>query len=460
MKKRLLVVFSAILATTILWWIGHKTLGGSIPVKDAISIYESAISGISNEEDITLFVTQSSNITIDDELFTTQSRKTIQYDRDSANTLRVSSHETLLSGSQEITIREILVDDQLFTEINNIGFISPITESGYLSGSIPPIIDRQLYKNISGIRTGGNYTLSFTEPKGLEHWVIDNMPENYTAEAKAYINQKGDLTGIMYHAAYSINNVSYNTIVKIDISQESVSISAPEYIANYTHIENPKALRALEIACGYLLQANNIAFDYTDNIYIQAMGDQRTQSVKGNVVTSDDWSATIETNITLTNDSRGDQGSQYAKTERFAEGKYTVSTNGENPIENAEITAIEMNSYIQNQLVSTIMLPQYIASAQIAESSGEITYTFGGNQDFAKYLAESACQILYQDSQLLDGAINTLSPKEFHCYLTVDKNTQIPTASGIIFTGDYTQSSVAYQIKYHAKQVYNISTLQ
>lgn len=461
MKKRLLVVFSAALATTLLWWIGHQALGSNIPMKDAISMYESAISKTSIGEDLTLFITQNSNVTIDGELFTTESRKTIQYDCDSSDSLRVSSHETLISDSQEIAINEILIDGQLFTEINNTGFVSTMTEAGYLSSSVPPvIIDSQLYEDISGIRTGGNYTFAFTEPKGLERWVVANMPENYTAEGKAYVDQDGNLTSAMYSATYSINAVIYNAIVKMDISREKVSVSEPKNSEDYTYIENPKALRALEIACGYLLQANNITFDYADNIYFQAMGDKRTQSVKGNVVTADDWSATIETNITTTNNSRGDQDTQYSKTEWFAEGTYTVSINGENAIENTEITATEMDSYIHNQLVSTIMLPQYIASSQITESSGETTYTFGGNQDFAKYLAESACQILYQDSQLLDSVINTLSPKEFHCYLTVDKTTQIPTTSGIIFTGEYTQSGVTYQVQYHAKQVYNISTLQ
>lgn len=457
MKKRLLVVLLAALCAAVLGLIGYIMLNGENTVRDPVSIYRSAISNITFKEDMVVSITEKNEITTGNETFILETQKKIQYDVDSADTLRVYSLEVLLSDDQTINITEILADGQLYMDINDIRFKSDKTEDDYLGKTLPPVvIDEQLYKNISGIRNRGKYTISFSNPSGLERWVIESIPEDYAAEGKSYINQNGVLTSSCYTASYTINDVNYRTTVNIEIFYENIEVSAPNDTSAYTQIENPEALRTLEIVCGYLLQAKNISSDYTDNIYIQAMGDRRTQSIKSSSKTADDLSAMIETNIFLTNDSRADQITEYSKIESYTNGQYTISTNGEAPIHNADITAEEMRSYLQSQLVSTVMLPQYINSIDISQTGDRLIYTFGGNQAFANFLVENACRILYQDPKFLEDTTDTIIAKKFHCYLTVDKNTLLPIESGIIFTGQYKTSGVPYQLEYHAEQAYHI----
>ena len=244
--------------------------------------------------------------------------------------------------------------------------------------------------------------------------------------------------------------------MKLTATHKPIEILTPKNTDHYTPISYWEAPKALERACGFLIQTDRISSEYADLVYFQAIGDKRTQKISLHAQNDQNLAVSILTETALTNDTKQEQNVSHVKQEYFIDDQYFVSNNGEPPVMNADIHADTMNNYFQDIIVSTIMLPEYIASADIEENETSIQITFTGNDEFALFLTENACQVLYQNPTLITESGNTITAKKLQCYLTIDKKTGLPSSSGIDFLGSYKTQGIPYEIQYSAEQSYAI----
>lgn len=463
MKKRILVIGIFILCVVLLSSIGYFILfhfisgnSGNLPaIENPKEIYRKAASAVTLQQDVILNIQQTYETSVDGAVFVEVSEKIFRYDIGDNHQTNIELTELHTSGTNTVSIREVCANNKVYLTINDASFVSDCSTADYISQQIPPVLlDQNKYNNISGADTGEGYILYFSEPIAQETWLTEADITLLNASGTASVNYDGALTENTYTVSYTKNGVTFRETVRVAISYEDITVTIPENTQNFTPVSYWQGLRMLEQASGYLLQAKSISATYQDSIYFQAIGDRRNQTISINAHKSDTWYASIKTDINLTNDIRLEQTTNYTKQELFLDNQYSLSEDGAPPSVNAGITVDTVCNYFRTQLVSTVMLPQFISGSEISETENTLRINFTGTDDFADFLTENACQILYQDPGLIVGSENGITADMLQCYLEVDKVSGLPVGSGIQFEGTYYTEGLPYRLQYHAEQAY------
>lgn len=468
MKHRISVMLVAVVSVATLFLIGHTVLTmqrqssiASPPVGNAKTVYAEAVSKIDLSEDLILTIQLTEEMIVDGSIFLETAYRTVHYDMQASGAPYIQRQETRHSGTHIIELSEIFANNTVYLTVNDTPFSGLCDAEQYESSQIPAIIlSPNLYRKISAIDTGSGYMITFSEPVGAEAWLTDLTATLTEARGVAYVDYNGELESSMYTASYQHDDVTFNITAQVDINVESVNVTPPDDLSVYTPIADWQAPTQLERACGYLVQAKQISAIYNDNIYFEAIGDRREKRVALHAYFDDEWSVSVATNITTKNETKLNQELTLRKNEIFLDGLYRISNNEEIPTSNTSITVDTVYNYFQDQLVSTAILPQHIRSAEITENGNVIHVTFEGTDAFGYFLAESACQLLYNDPNLITETSSVFTVLDLNSYLDIDRTTGLPLASGIDFTGSYIVEDIPYLLEYRADQTYSIPSLE
>lgn len=465
MKQRIVAILIVVLGITALSFVGYAILM-SAPVNtddplptiaDAENIFTSAASQFDPTLDHILRISRTTEMTVDGSVFLEVSERTVRYDLRSSDQMHIQLQETISSGAHSISVSELYTDGTVYLTVNDTPFVSTCSAEVYKETLTPAVIlTPALYSDISGFDNGSNYTINFSEPAGAEKWLSGEIVTLLDARGVATVDYDGHLASSMYTAAYQQNGIHYRTTAHVYIAQVDVAVALPEDTSAYTPISYWAGPKTLERACGFLIQADRISSSYTDSIYFQAIGDHRTQSITLHAYNDSNWSMSMTTDVSLKNNTKQDQEITYTKNELFHDNQYSVSSNGDGPSANTGINVDTVYNYFQDQLVSTIILPKDISAADVTESENTLRILFTGTEAFGNFLTESACQILYQNPNLLADTGANITTKRLQCYLDIDRSSGLPIASGIEFTGSYKTEGLPYQLEYSAAQSYYI----
>lgn len=464
MKKRLLITICSAAAVILLTLLGNRILspGTTVdqalpPIDDPGAIYDNAAKALESEQDLDLTISTTIQTTVDSSVFLEIAQQNLFYREMGTDSFCAELSETLTIDSHSVQIHETYAEGAAYVALGDGYFSTPLSPEAYLARFAPAVLlDAQLYGSITGVDTGEGYMLSFAQASAPEAWFLKDTYALLEAAGTAYISYEGQLTKSIYTTAYSKGEVTYRQTVIVEASSSSEAIQRPDAAAMCTAIEYFDAPRQLERATGYLLQAQDVSAVYEDSTYFQAFGDKCDKEITLHTHRDEAWSARVDTIETLTNDSRIDQASKQHKTELFANNQYSVSTNDAAAVVNPEISVNEMYSYCRNLLVSTVMLPQHIAGAQMTETDGIQRITFSGNEAFAALISSNTCQVLYKEPEMLNSLAQSTNTDTLECYLEVDSSTGLPVSSGILYNGTYMIEGLPYQLAFQADQSYDL----
>lgn len=461
MKRKIIVLSIAsisVIALFLIGWVIHATLQTDNsklpPLENPKEIYEKAISFITPIQDTVLNISVTNEMSVANAVFSETSEQTVQYD---SQDLYIHLQETHISGSHNYRIEELFINDTVYTTVNDSSFIAQCSKEEYTKTLIPAVVlSTDLYQTIGGVDNKSNYTIHFSDPIEPEKWLADTSVTLLEANGTATISYDGKLENSTYTAAYIQDGITFKISAYVEVKQADVAIQPPTDTSMFTPIASWEAPRTLERACGYLMQCTNVSSSYNDSIYFEAFGDLWEQSIRLDMQSNNPLSMEITTNVRIKNDTKQGQETTYSKKEQFQNGQYLVSNNEEQPIPNQNITAETVYTYIQNRLISTIILPQDIASADISEDDDTLRIHFTGTNTFGNFLLKNACEILYNNTSLADNINDKFTIKELNIYLEIESLTGLPVASGIELKGNYKKDGIPYQLLYKAEQNYNI----
>ena len=425
-------------------------------VADADLLYNNAADIVKTAQNISLEISQTKEIIADSENFKEQSLQSVRYEALGTDRMRGAVEETISIGSHDIKISEIYADSTGYFTVAGSSFRGSISPEAYQKRYAPAVpLSAELYGSITGVDAGDTTIITFTQSTDIEPWIAEAGAQSICADGTAYINKSGQLTKSVYSVQYALEgtNIRYTVTVEIDYA-DPAPIQIPENAASYTQIAYLDGPRMLEKACGYLLEATSITANYSDRISCEAFGDERTQTITLNMTDTADWSAQMDTELTLMNSSKAGVVSTLLQTEYFIDNTYTITVNGGEPTPNTDIDAAAMREYCQDLLVGTIMLPKYITDANITETEHAYHIAFSASEEFAQILRAEACTTLYQSSDILTQQSQSYTTDTISCYLTLDKTTGLPTASGFQYLGTYTLDALPYRLQYQADQHY------
>lgn len=466
MKKRLIVVAIALLVTLTAAFAGNWILGSPepaallIPLEEPLTIYRNAIGGL-NRENGAVSVEKAYKTVTGNGVFTEISQQQIQYQDYSSVQFSTAMSETLSIDAHTTNISEIYADGMVYATVNGSKFQGQIDADEYRRRLVPVVLlDANLYDSIRGFDDGSEYLLLFDQPKSVERWAEESDSLFAGATGSMRIRHDGTILESLYCVTYIRDDCTVHYTVSAKPATAENQVAVPEDKANYVPIAYLDGPRMLERATGYLMQAKTVSAAYEERIYCQAFGDERTRNISLHSAASGNWSAMVDTKTELRNTGRTGDVVTHLHEELFTNGVYTIRADGGEITENTQIDPLTMQTYCQNQLISTIMLPENILNATCNVADDRLRIEFAANEEFANIISTNACQLLYQKPEVMKEIAEESRTDLLSCYLELDKTTGLPLSSGIEYKGSYWMEGLPYILSFRATQNYEIPSSQ
>ena len=297
-------------------------------------------------------------------------------------------------------------------------------------------------------------TITFEKPGAVETWINEAGCAILDATASVILNKHGEITNSNYNASYEKGDATIILQVNVEIIYDNFTpIQLPNTDA-YLPISDISVPKHLERSCGYLTAIQNVVADYADTIYCEAFGDERIQTSTLTVNSANEYTAEVDTSVSVSNSSKAGSISTASKCERFENGVYTYATDGNTYLQEDSVDQASMQDYVESLLIGTILLPEHIGSVEVVETESELQFKILPKEDFANILAQDACIMVYQNPTVLIEQASENTINNISSYLNIDKNTGIPIASGFQYTGTYTIGGIPYRLTFQADQNY------
>ena len=408
--------------------------------------------------DLVIKIKHEKETSVNGEGFLETATQTLRYkDRGSASFVGIMQEQRTI-GDYSISIEEAYANGTGYFTVQGSKFSGVLSAEDYLNRYVPAVlIDPSLYENITANKDGALTTITFSDAKAPESWMKEHNSGFLRAEGSVQLTPNDLLHESNYVVSYSTNGtyIRHSITVTIDL-EDSLGMYPPFDEDSYTSITYLDGPRMLEIACGYILSSSNITSTFNSHISCDAFGDTREEQIFLNMTEGTAWSARLDTDVTLTNTGREGDVSQLSKTELFTNGNYTVFTNG---IEDSDITPVDQETFqtwCNDILVGTIMLPQYLSDVALLETAEVLHISYTANEDFVQHIGQNACQTLYREPELLTQLAQAHTTDHLEAYMDFDLSTGLPISAGIRYKGTYIINDVPYLLVFEADQSYNV----
>ena len=427
---------------------------------DAESLYRTAVENISLMKSLTLSVESTKDIAVDNVEFSETCFQTITYEGYGTDQLRASVCEERNIGTYSIQTTTVFDNDTAYFTVGDGHFQSNMSAEAFSARYVPPILlDSSLYKCIQVVEENDRVVITFSEPVAPEKWIGYSNKFVGDVIGETVLDLDGRLLESTYR--FTLKNgqtqIKHYVRVAIDMSPGEIqSVSSDDY----TKLDTPDAPLILERACGYLLQAPSVEAESKEMISCDAYGDERNQIVTLEMTGEDSMLyADISLAVGMVNHNRAGEIVENNYVMSYADGCYRTWQNGEVKKEQVVVPPETIRTYCQTLLLSTVILPEQISSADVFDQGETYLLSFTVNESFAKRMRQNACQILYQDPGLLELLENQKITDSANGYLIVDKLTGIPSASGIEYLGTFLIDEQPYSLVSKADQNYQLTVV-
>lgn len=429
-----------------------------LPLQNPVADYLQALECLTENTSYTYNVQTDSTITVGNETFREAASQTVTYLYENQSLQQKILRQKLTLGNSEIQFSQIQEDDTIYTALQNAAFRSTVDEHAF-SRLCPPLklISEDLYTGVTGYRYQGTVTIQFENPIGLEDGYLPTDAQLIHSSGCVTIDKNGNLSESKYTVQYQLGEAIIESVITTTPSPlaeaATVHIGEP---SEYVEIDDPTLPITVEKACGFLLQATKIESHYEEIISYEAFGDERIRTIQFNSDEGERWSGKVKTETTLRNTSHSDKDTTLQQTETVEKGKYEILIDGQ-PVK-PEKSSEDLRVYCRDLLVSTVIMPQYIAGVEIQESDKTITFQFAASEILGAHLEETVCRNLYNDPTILaSSATSKEQANAPQCYLTVHKETGLPVTSGIRHCSVYYIKDLPYQLIYDTSQTYRFT---
>lgn len=368
------------------------------------------------------------------------------------------ANEEYTAGNQTINNIEVLQGDTIYIDLDGSLFSGSSSLDEFMTEHAPAImLNPDNYQTVTGVTSRENSTIIFSDAIFAEPWALPDEGKLISASGCALLSKDDTLLESTYTVKYKLSELTVSKTFRVILDHapmESVQLIVdPD---RYTELSDPYSLKQLERMCSYLLQAQTLQSKYTEYIFCQAFGDERTRLIQMDIINAEPWCATLQTNLQLNNSSRAGDSTEINQLETFENGAYEKVING-SLSENSEMTEESFRSYCRNILVGTVILPTHITGVNITDD-GDVCYMeFTANDTLAENISADACRTLYQDPMLLDNMASHHVTDQLSCFFSYNKRTGLPLSSGILYNGIYNISDLPYRLEFRVTQTYDLA---
>ncbi len=435
-------------------------------------VYQTAVDALNAETAVSLNLLITKTTVVAGQTFTEQSKQTLSYSGIGTEEYRVNMEESLSYGIHNpsteespasITYQENFKGGILYCDYTKDhdgdkitgSFSAEITSEDAAKRYIPAVLlDAALYGALSSETSGNTTTVLFSEPSAPETWAIPEGAEMVSASGSAAVSGER-MQEMSYTVVYTYGPAEITLEVVSTPSFDEVTINDPQYVASYTQVQYPDALRMSEQAYNLLEQADAISSGNMRSIMVQAAGLVHNQSVSMNAHgINGELIAKFETGVYLM-DYASNREEKIDQEEMFVDGKFTTTVDDGVPTHDYSIDSSDVLKYCNSVLGSAFVDYDQWKDVVITDLGStyliETTYT----EDFGNSMQNSICQRYWGDPAFLNGFATAYVNNETTGYLAIDKYTGIPTAAGYYYEGAHTIDGTDYTLSMQLDQSFD-----
>ena len=433
----------------------------STPV-DATALYASATEALASSASVSMSIFSRSSVAVGSDIYSGQSAQKLTILNQGSEDTRIISEEFSFHGQTGISIEEIYMDSMGYFSIDDNHFKSEMTAQEFLQRYAPVVIlDPALYTDITAHSENDTTYITFDGATAAEAWLhLENITLD-SASGTACIKQNGQLRSCSYTLKYTYAGMHHYQSCYIyynDAATEDIAV--PAGADAYTLLEYPDLPRLLESAYGLLLQSNTVTTHTAQTYLSQAAGVYYSSNSFINTARDEnqDLLARLENSIYIYDYTRNST-TEHEQTELFKDGVYSISTNGEEPVENRFIKEDDVWEYTMQALTENIVMSKYLKNATAVDLGSLYLFEFEGTEEMAQSIRDHCCELLFSDADLLNDMAQAYKTTKIDCYLAFDKYSGLPTAVGIHYTGYHTVDGVDYELACQWDQSFVLGSL-
>lgn len=426
------------------------------PPLDGLALYEAAKEAMLQAKNQILTYTVTQDRLVKTDLYSQTVDGNAYFSDLSLDTMAAVVAETRTYGSYTNTYTEAYCQGTAYAEMAGLVFSKALAQEDFLQRHLPAILlDSCLYGSITAQWVDDNIRIQFADATALESWMTQDGAVLTQAAGEVLLTGDGVLLESSYAAEYSLGDVAYIYTARVEFSApETLDLSEMHvHYESSQSVEDLDVLKTLMQVVGDLFTAKTLrceAVEIIDCQQIPLVYRQESSYQLREDGTSFQAGADYVSQIS---DYR-EQVSTRIQSDSFIDGVFSSVVDGGEPVSDPEMTQEKMRQTIEDAVLSAMMAPNYLSGAARAENEESYVIHMTGNDAFCKDLMGVITNFLQVD---LDALASSYKTTVAEGYLTIDKQTMLPTAMGLAFQRIHTTAGEDYTLKYSMEHTLQLS---
>ena len=402
--------------------------------------------------------TSSITRTIGQETYSEKATGTASFSGIGTDAMEAIVEENLTYGTISADHTLTYCDGTAYSQISDCTFRSAMSAADFVNQQLPAVLlAGNLYGSMELQTNDDGSIITFGNPAALETWVTDSpYAVLVSATGTASFDTTGSLVASEYQATYTCGSARYSLEVTVRVSTpETLDLSAvhPEHTDDAVSLSCLDAPKLLMRAVGDIFTSQNMQCTISETIYSQAVPLIRSRQANAAISGSGNATVAALTSTIQVTDYRG-QATTSSLDYHFANGVCTSTFNDGESTVLTGVTKETIRTNIEDTILSGLFATGYLAGAELTDTGDFYVLRFTGNDAYCTDLSADIGAFLNMD---LDGIANSYETKEAAGYLSINKQTGLPTAMGISFSRVHTFGEVPYQLTYQLDQALTLS---
>lgn len=428
------------------------------PQLSAGELYSAARAAVDSASDLVLRVSVEKTTEAGGMTYLETSHQVVSYLGRGTDSAKMLRSEAVIYGEDyyAVTYQDVYADGKLYSLVDGEHRFACAANVASCEAEMVPavLLDASLYGVIESEKTSGATAITFAQPTAAESWVLPEGAEMVEASGTAVVNADGSLGKTSYTVTYTYGAARITEVYNAYPALETPEIPVPEDAAKYVVMDDIRAVRLSEQACGYLMLTPQVSSTVSETMTSLAGGLTRTENVSVNAYFGNEYIASVDINVSLANYSTGETDTYTYTQEEDFWGEYTISKDGGAPEKDASVDAYAMYDYCTDYLLEGMTALDYWKNANIKDLGDTYLVNCTFNDALAEDLRSEICLTLYSDAEALDKYVTETAVTTVAGYFAVDKYTGLPTAACYGYAGTDVIDGESYAIGIQTIQSY------
>lgn len=427
----------------------------SLSLTDVLSLYNGTPDKLLSSENLEIQLNYSKERTIGGEKYTESSVGSITFSDPGAESMTALANLKLSYGPSSADYTEFFTNGSAYSKVHDLTFSSPMGANDYVNRYLPVVLPNpENYSEFLQEDADSATILHFNSAVKAEDWIGSSKDMELASASASVTLGSGDLlTAVSYEISYRCGAAEYAVSVSAAISYENGAVLPefnPDDAVKLTYFDAPKHLIQ---AAGDIFTSQSISSVISQTVTSSIHNQVNTQ-LKQLYICGNGENLSALANYSVTNTDYRGSSTTMIQEDRFENGIFTRTTNGGTP-STANDTPEHIRIDWEDKILNGLFALNYLSNATLTETDDFITIRFEGNEAFCNSISSSLITILPSD---LDSFASSYTTNAASGYLTISKQTGLPTATGMQFARSHVIDGVSYPLTYQRDQALMLSS--